>query len=246
MKFEISCCVAGERKRHLRGMEVAIAAARGARVDRGSRRPGAARPDRRRPAPGRHAARPARPRRAPRRLPDAGPLQPRPARARGVRRRRGDRPRVREPPDTRGLRGDLRRPARASRASPRGSARQRSAHRRRAAWQRCSPASARPPRSRTSTPTSRSAGSSTARATARAADAGWSRRSSASTGAPSGTTDSCCRHPIASASRCTATRSFQTACLANDGAAAEAIVQESLRWAVGTVAAGLPSETASA
>ena len=36
--------------------------------------------------------------------------------------------------------------------------------------------------------------------------------------------------------------SFQTACFANDGPAAEAIVQESLRWAVDTVAAGLPSE----
>ena len=36
--------------------------------------------------------------------------------------------------------------------------------------------------------------------------------------------------------------SFQTACLANDGPAAEAIVQESLRWAVGTVGGNLPSE----
>jgi len=37
---------------------------------------------------------------------------------------------------------------------------------------------------------------------------------------------------------------FQAACLQNDGASAEKIVQESLRWAVDTVAGALPSEGA--
>ncbi len=39
---------------------------------------------------------------------------------------------------------------------------------------------------------------------------------------------------------------FHAACLVGDGPAAEAIVQDSLRWAVDTVAGGLPSEGAAA
>lgn len=39
---------------------------------------------------------------------------------------------------------------------------------------------------------------------------------------------------------------FHAACLENDGAAAEAIVQESLRWAVDRIAGDLPSEGAAA
>ncbi len=38
-------------------------------------------------------------------------------------------------------------------------------------------------------------------------------------------------------------RSFFVTCETNDGAAAERGVQESLRWAVDSVAPGLPSET---
>ena len=41
-------------------------------------------------------------------------------------------------------------------------------------------------------------------------------------------------------------RSFHRACLRNDGAAAEAIVQESLRWAVDRAARSLPTEGAAA
>jgi DNA-binding GntR family transcriptional regulator len=41
-------------------------------------------------------------------------------------------------------------------------------------------------------------------------------------------------------------RSFHRACLRNDGAAAEAIVQDSLRWAVDRAAQSLPSEGAAA
>ena len=96
--------------------------------------------------------------------------------------------------------------------------------------------------SRTSTATSRCAGSSTARATGRAAGAASSRRSSASTGARSGTTVSCSRRRDRFRESLDRYAAFFADCEANDGGRRRGDVQDSLRWAVDSVAAGLPSE----
>ena len=158
-----------------------------------------------------------------------------------------DRPRVREQADARGLRGDLRGAARAR--GPGGEARRDRARRGETARdgrEDARAAASGRPRSRTSTRTSRSAGSSTARATARAVGGGSSARSSGLYRRSERYNRLVLSTPRrASASRSAATRrSRPRACEVNDGASAEsAPSRSSLRWAVDTVAGGLPSES---
>ena len=217
-------------------------AARGAGVDRATGRAVAARADRGRPAARGHAARAAGARGEARRLADPGAGEPRPARARRLRRGRLDGARLRQQADARGLRGDLRGAARAG--GSRGTTRR---------------GGGRAARAREHAEDARQARASRGRAEDVDAylalrwefygtcyRASGRRRLVEEVERLYWRSERYNRLVLSTAQRFQESlgrySAFFAHCEANDGLAAERAVQDSLRWAVDSVAGGLPSE----